>query len=167
MTTVVRSLERLADWLLIGLFLLIFALVLAQIFFRYVLDDPLVWSEELARLAFVWVAMLAWSLGSRRRSHITITYFAGLLPRAPRLLLAIAAQGLIVLLCSLLVWHGWGLTLRNLDMQLITVGLPYAVVYVVVPLGAAIVMLYALAEIRDRVVELRSGAPAGPSGSMP
>ncbi len=88
----VHGLERVADGLMIALFLLIFALVLAQVVFRYVLNDPLVWSEELARLAFVWVAMLAWSLGLRRRSHIAVTVFGDALPRVPRLVLGIMIQ---------------------------------------------------------------------------
>jgi TRAP-type C4-dicarboxylate transport system permease small subunit len=147
MTTVVRTLERLADWLLIALFVLIFALVLAQVVFRYVLNDPLVWSEELARLAFVWVAMLTWGLGARRRSHIAVTFLPDMLSRTPRLLLAILVQVLIIVFCAILAWHGVTLTARNTDMSLVTLDIPYAIVYIVVPLGAAIVVLYCLAEI--------------------
>jgi TRAP-type C4-dicarboxylate transport system permease small subunit len=147
MTSVVRTLERLADWLLIALFVLIFALVLAQVVFRYVFNDPLVWSEELARLAFVWVAMLTWGLGARRRSHIAVTFIPDMLPRVPRLLLAMLVQTLIILFCAILAWHGVTLTARNTDMSLVTLDIPYAVVYIVVPLGAAIVVLYCLAEI--------------------
>ncbi len=147
MTTVVRTLERMADWLLVALFVLIFALVLAQVVFRYVFNDPLVWSEELARLAFVWVAMLTWGLGSRRRSHIAVTFIPDMLPRVPRLLLAMLVQALIILFCAILAWHGVTLTARNTDMSLVTLDIPYAIVYTVVPLGAAIVVLYCLAEI--------------------
>jgi TRAP-type C4-dicarboxylate transport system permease small subunit len=154
MATIVRMLERLADALLIALFLLIFALVLAQVVFRYVLNDPLVWSEELARLAFIWVAMLAWGLGSRRHSHIAITFVPDMLPRVPRLLLAVAVQILIIVLCALLVWHGWTLTARNIDLPMVTIDVPYAIVYVIVPVGAAIVICYALAEIHRLLAEL-------------
>ena len=154
----IRSLERLADALLVLLFLLIFALVLAQVVCRYVFNSPLVWSEELARFLFVWVAMLAWSLASRRRSHIAVTYFAELLPARAGLTLAIAVQVLIAFFCLLLVRHGWTLTLRNLDLPTVTLGISYAWVYAVVPVGAAAVIAYALAEIRRLVVASRGGA---------
>jgi TRAP-type C4-dicarboxylate transport system permease small subunit len=156
MAGLVRNLERLADWLLIALFILIFALVLAQVVCRYVFNNPLVWSEELARLAFVWVAMLTWGLGMRRRSHIAVTFFPDMLPRVPRLLLAILVQALIILFCALLVVHGWTLTMRNLDLDLVTIEVSYAVLYVVVPIGAAIVICYGLAEIHRLSRELRS-----------
>jgi TRAP-type C4-dicarboxylate transport system permease small subunit len=156
MAGLVRNLERLADWLLIALFVLIFALVLAQVVCRYVFNNPLVWSEELARLAFVWVAMLTWGLGMRRRSHIAVTFFPDMLPRAPRLVLAMLVQALVILFCALLVVHGWTLTMRNLDLDLVTIEVSYAVLYVVVPIGAAIVICYGLAEIHRLARELRS-----------
>lgn len=156
MAGLVRNLERLADWLLIALFILIFALVLAQVVCRYVFNNPLVWSEELARLAFVWVAMLTWGLGMRRRSHIAVIFFPDMLPRVPRLLLAILVQALIILFCALLMVHGWTLTMRNLDLDLVTIEVSYAVLYVVVPVGAAIVICYGLAEIHRLSRELRS-----------
>jgi len=151
----VSGLERLADWLMIALFVLIFALVLAQIVCRYVFSAPLVWSEELARLAFIWLAMLGWSLGSRRRSHIAISFFVDLLPTVPRAALGVAVQGSIILLCLLLVHYGWTLTRNNLDLPMVTLHLSYAAVYAVVPVGAVAVILYALAEIRDLVALLR------------
>jgi TRAP-type C4-dicarboxylate transport system permease small subunit len=156
MAGLVRNLERLADWLLIALFVLIFALVLAQVVCRYVFNNPLVWSEELARLAFVWVAMLTWGLGMRRRSHIAVTFFPDMLPRGPRLVLAMFVQALVIVFCALLVVHGWALTMRNLDLDLVTIEVSYAVLYVVVPVGAAIVICYGLAEIHRLARELRS-----------
>ena len=154
MARVVRTLERLADALLIALFLLIFALVLAQVVCRYVFNNPLVWSEELARLAFVWVAMLAWGLGARRRTHIAVTFFPDMLPRGPRLMLAMLVQALVIVFCAALAWHGWTLTQRNLDLDLVTLDISYAILYVVVPVGAAIVICYGLAEIHRLAREL-------------
>jgi TRAP-type C4-dicarboxylate transport system permease small subunit len=160
MKSAVRALERAADWLLIALFLLVFALILAQVVCRYAFNSPLVWSEELARLAFVWLAMLAWSLGSRRRSHIAITVLADLLPPWPRLVLAVAVQGAIAGFAALLAWYGTALTLRNLDLPTVTLGVPYAVLYGVVPVAALAVAAYAAAEICALIA-------AGPSAARP
>ena len=38
-----------------GAFIIIVALTLIQVFFRSVLDSPLIWSEEVVRLLLVWV----------------------------------------------------------------------------------------------------------------
>ena len=41
-----------------GLMAAIAILTLAQVFWRYVLEQPLQWSEEVARYCFVWVTFL-------------------------------------------------------------------------------------------------------------
>lgn len=156
MARIVRGIERVADALLIFLFLLIFALVLAQVVCRYVLGSPLTWSEELARFAFMWLGMLAWSLGSRRRSHIAITFIADKLPRGIKLALAVAVQASIVLFCGLLVWHGTTLTLRNAGLPSVTLPIDFAVVYGIVPVGAAMMILYAVIEIHALVTSGRA-----------
>jgi TRAP-type C4-dicarboxylate transport system permease small subunit len=158
MTAAMRAVERLADGLMICLFVLIFVLVLAQVACRYAFNSPLVWSEELARYAFMWLGMLAWSLGSRRRSHIAVTFFAERLPAGTRLALAVVVQGSIVLFCVLLAWHGLALTARNIDLPTVTLPISFALVYAVVPVGAAMMILYAIAEIHDLIAGKRTGA---------
>lgn len=43
-----------------------------QVFSRYVLSSPTVWSEELSLLIFVWVAMLGIAIAVRRGEHLTL-----------------------------------------------------------------------------------------------
>jgi TRAP-type C4-dicarboxylate transport system permease small subunit len=56
--SLVRLLAVLERALISGLMAVITLLTLAQVFWRYVLEQPLQWSEELARYGFVWVTFL-------------------------------------------------------------------------------------------------------------
>ncbi len=47
-------------------------IVLMGTFFRYVLNDPLLWTEEAARYLMVWMALIAASISLKRREHIGI-----------------------------------------------------------------------------------------------
>ncbi|MCE7878778.1 MAG: TRAP transporter small permease, partial [Betaproteobacteria bacterium PRO3] len=67
-----RSIDRVVDGLAVLAFAGMFACVFAQVVFRYFLDDPLVWSDELARYLFVWVSFLGWIIAARNRSHLAI-----------------------------------------------------------------------------------------------
>ena len=58
--------------LFIGMVLLVLAQVVARKFF-----EPLVWSEELARYTFIWVAFIGWVIASRNKSHIRISLVTG------------------------------------------------------------------------------------------
>lgn len=66
--------NKLEEWLAGSLFMLMFAILIVQIFSRQILGSPLTWSEELARLIFVYVGMLGVSLGIRNRQHIYIDF---------------------------------------------------------------------------------------------
>jgi tripartite ATP-independent transporter DctM subunit len=61
---------------------------------RYVLHTPLVWSDELASILFLWLAMLGSIVALRRGEHMRMTAIVGKLPRHRRAfldLIAIAA----------------------------------------------------------------------------
>jgi TRAP-type C4-dicarboxylate transport system permease small subunit len=47
--------------------------VLLGVLFRYVLKDPLPWSEELARYLMIWSACFGAAVAYRERSHFAIT----------------------------------------------------------------------------------------------
>jgi TRAP-type C4-dicarboxylate transport system permease small subunit len=48
-------------------------LILTSVFFRYVMDDPIVWSEELAKYLLVWTVFLAASNLIRHWSNLRVT----------------------------------------------------------------------------------------------
>src|SRR6202163_4954755 len=49
------------------------AILSAGVFTRYVLGNPLVWSDELATIVFLWLAMLGAVVAYRRGEHIALS----------------------------------------------------------------------------------------------
>jgi TRAP-type C4-dicarboxylate transport system permease small subunit len=137
---------RATDALAIILFVAMFACVLAQVFFRYFLDSPLTWSDELARYLFVWCAFLGWVIAARRRSHLAVAIGRERMsPRAQaalKLVGALAAVGF----AGVLVWHGVRIAERNWDVETTALVISVGVVYAVVPAAALAVGVYALAD---------------------
>ena len=50
----------------------IFIVVVVSVFFRYVLNDSLVWAEEFARFGLVIITFVGTGLGFRKDSHIRV-----------------------------------------------------------------------------------------------
>jgi TRAP-type C4-dicarboxylate transport system permease small subunit len=71
-----KILERIFDVIEQGLgvtlLLVMFASVLIQIFFRYVLKSPLTWTEEASRYSFIWTVLLGAAFAVRRREHVVM-----------------------------------------------------------------------------------------------
>lgn len=66
---------------------------------RYLLQQPLVWSDELASILFLWLAMLGAVVAFRRGEHMRMTAVVGMLgPRARALLDLVAAAAAIAFL---------------------------------------------------------------------
>ena len=53
-----RPVDRLLETALVLLFFALFACVIIQVFTRYVLNDPSIFTEETSRLAIIWLSLL-------------------------------------------------------------------------------------------------------------
>lgn len=135
-----RGVNRILNLVGIVLFILIFSVVLLQVFMRYVLGSPLVWSEELARYLFIWVSYLGWVFATRGGTHIRISAFFNTLPRRVQRGVRIGNQFLILVFALVLGWLGYQMVLKNLDVSTITLFFPYSVVYLVVPIASILIV---------------------------
>ncbi len=146
-----RLIDRAVDAVAVVAFTGMFGCVIAQVVFRYFLDDPLVWSDELARYLFVWVSFLGWIIAARKRSHLAIDMaLARLGPRGRAALRGLGALAAIAF-AAILAWYGWRIALRNADVETTALFFSQGVVYAIVPAAAVAVGLYALADLRGAV----------------
>jgi len=160
MTRLLRAAERIIDAAAIVAFTCIFLCVFLQVILRYVFNNPMTWSEELARYLFIWCAFLGWIVAARRRSHLAITVVGDRL--APRGQAAFALVGALATLafCGVLGFYGVQITRRNVDIDTVALFFTFAAVYAVVPIAAAAVGLHALADARSAIVRLSTGKAA-------
>jgi TRAP-type C4-dicarboxylate transport system permease small subunit len=63
-------LDKIADYMVGFLMLMLMVIGGAQVFSRYILNYSLTWSEELSRYILVWLVFMAIGVGLRRRAHI-------------------------------------------------------------------------------------------------
>lgn len=80
------ALEAPEDALGVLLLAVVFLVMVAAVLFRYLLNDSLIWAEEVARYAFVGLVYAGIATGFRRRSHVRIDLIDLLAPRLARLL---------------------------------------------------------------------------------
>jgi TRAP-type C4-dicarboxylate transport system permease small subunit len=143
-----RQVDRATDWFAVVMFLFIFAVVMAQIFFRYFLQSPLVWSEELSRAVFIWVSLIGWVIATRNGSHIRIAFFAQRLPPRLERALAIAMRLATVAFLGILAFYGGIMAWRTLGRSLITLpAIPVGVLYLSLPVTALLGIFYNLCDM--------------------
>lgn len=136
--------DRILDIYSIVLFLGVFGVVLLQVFMRFCLDSPLVWSEELARYLFMWVSLIGWVFATRNGTHIRVSIIADNLPARARKVLDILNLLLTIAFALILFWYGLIMLQKNLDVPAVTLFFSYAVVYAAVPFSTALIVFYSL-----------------------
>lgn len=100
------------EWACGVLMAAIATVVFLQVFTRYVLAYPWGWPEELARILFVWVALLGAALAFRRTGHFSIDALAGVLPASARRRIAVAMRLVLLGFLLLVAYLGLLATLR-------------------------------------------------------
>ena len=60
------------DWLAFVIFWGLAFIVFLQFFTRYVLNDSLAWTEEIARYGLMWVVFIGGAMVTRRNTHIAV-----------------------------------------------------------------------------------------------
>jgi TRAP-type C4-dicarboxylate transport system permease small subunit len=86
--------------------------VFLQVFTRYVLAYPWGWPEELARMLFVWVALLGAVLAFRRAGHFSIEACVSRLPVQLRRTVALSMGCVLLGFLLLVAYLGLQATLR-------------------------------------------------------
>jgi TRAP-type C4-dicarboxylate transport system permease small subunit len=148
------------------LFTALTIVVALQILTRFVLHRPFIWSEELARFLFFWVVLLGAAIGVKRRRHFVLDVTGGLRGRLRRLgrFLFDALPDACVLCFSLfLLVQGIGYTRVGMFRVATNSGLSMGLVYLAIPVSAALSVVYAAANlVRDAASAVR-GSAASPT----
>lgn len=79
-------------------------LLLVGVVARYVLHRPLTWSDEIAVIAFLWIAMLGSAIAARDDAHMRLTVLTNRLAEGPRKILVAFSALLGILLMAVLFY---------------------------------------------------------------
>ncbi|OOR98506.1 C4-dicarboxylate ABC transporter permease [Canicola haemoglobinophilus] len=99
-----KIINKLEEWIGGVTFLIIFAILLAQIISRQVFHSPLIWSEELAKILFTYVGMLGISMAIRSQQHVYIDFVTNFMSERMRRFANTLAQ-ILIFICIVLFMH--------------------------------------------------------------
>ena len=112
-----------------------------QIFMRYVVNTPLIWSEELARYLFVWATFVGASYGVRTKIHISMELLYVRLPRKIKLAVTLITTTVSILVFAYLIPYGIDTVKTQWYIESSAMQIPMSFVFAAVPFGCFIVCL--------------------------
>ncbi|MHB0870149.1 MAG: TRAP transporter small permease [Chloroflexota bacterium] len=144
MSQALRLLDRIL-FATIGLLLaaMVFTVTI-QVVFRYVVQDPPVWTEEVARYLFAWEIFVATGLAFGRGSHIVVDALLMAVPNSAKRWLLILSNLLVLAFLLLLVRYGIAMVQMTSNTVSAGAEINMGLVYASLPAGAALSTLYVL-----------------------
>lgn len=135
--------EHLEQVVIVALFLLMTFLVGFQVFMRYVLNNSLTWSEELARYCFIWMTYFGVSYAMHRNAHIAVTVIPNMLSPKWQRWLRLFNYLVFILFCYIVMREGYVLTMKIFAFQQrsSSLGILMGWVYLAPVVGFALVVL--------------------------
>ncbi len=150
--------NKFEEWAGGSLFLLMFAILIAQIITRKFFT-PLIWSEELARFIFTYIGMMGVCIGIRKQQHVLVDFICDNLPKASKKTVFTVVQ-LIIFIC-LLVFLYYGIWLfQHANFKLEALRIADQWLFISLPIFSALMLVRFFQTQKDNYQQGLSHIPA-------
>ncbi len=157
-----RWYDRLLGAFVFALMVVTTGVVLLGIFFRYVLNDSLVWYDEVGEYLLVWLTYYGSAYAALKRQHIGFPNLAAMLPPRVRFGATLAVETLVIAFFAMMVWIGF-VVFEFLEyetmvsLQWVNMRVPFSAI----PLGALLFVVSELINLPTLIREARAGIVHG------
>lgn len=114
---------------------LVIAVVL-QVFFRYVVNNPIAWTEELSRYSLVWLTFLGAAYAVSLKQNISIEILRNVLSPLGKKVMYTIATLVSLLFCIFLIQYGYILASSSMNQLSPVLQVPMGVIYYIIPVSA-------------------------------
>jgi len=153
LSTASSKVSLFAKWFAgIGL-LIMTAIIAAQVFARYVLNDSPAWAEQAALLLMIWYVFIAAAAGVREGFHIRIAVFADSLPQKIRHVVLVIGHAVVVAFGIAMAYFGVELSIATWQHVIPTLGISRGYAYIPIAISGVLITGFAIEQL---IAELRS-----------
>ena len=149
-------------YLLLPLYALIVSSIFIEVLRRSVLSYSSVWTEEIARYAFIYIAYIGASAAIKERAHIRIDVILNLLPNRMKLILYIFGDILTLILAVVSIYMSMESVLVSLHFDSVTHGLRISQAWFLaaVPIGFSMMVVRILQSLWRDWNDFKANRPA-------
>ena len=120
----------------------IVAITLAAVWWRYGLNAPLAWTEQVSRILFVWLTFLGAAVLYRERLHVAVDLLVTALPPGLRLGVLWGIELAMLVFVVMLLVFGFNLSVDTLGQTFGALDISPASFYFAAPVSAALMLVF-------------------------
>ncbi|QGH36185.1 TRAP transporter small permease subunit [Gracilibacillus salitolerans] len=155
MTIMKKLNQHIEEWILVTLLTVSLTSITLQICMRFIFDNSLAWSEELARYCFVWLIYIGIAYGVKRSRHICLDIVYDLVPVSVKKIMLIASYILVGLFAVVVIYYSYFMIeqIMNFGQKSAAMRINMVYVYLSVPVGMALTLLRVIQNITHVIKE--------------
>lgn len=153
-----KYLDKVFNWALVLAMILLVAMVIIvfmNVVLRYGFNSGIRWTEEVSLVIVIWFTFIAMALGVKENLHINISVLPKKLPRVFNDSLNLLKYTLEIIIGFILLYFGWGVTQNAGRSKLPATGMSNAMNYIIVPIAAIFIILYATYFLYVAIADLK------------
>jgi TRAP-type C4-dicarboxylate transport system permease small subunit len=139
-----RILTNAVEWTCMVLMVVLSVDLLLGVFSRYVMVRTFTWYDEIARGCFVWLTFLGAAVGVKRHAHFRLHIIVDRLSPSLRKVTVFLLPLVVIVFASVLIQQGLVFLELGKFQQTPVMGLSKMWIYVAIPIGGALMILYSL-----------------------
>lgn len=125
--------------------ILISVLLFLSVLFRYLLLNPIVWSEEITGFLLVWMVLLSAPVGHALNEHVAIDALSRIVREAYKPYLSLARAIILLFVSGIIVAYGIPHTVKSMNQIFPTLEwIRYGYMYAALPVGYGLLGLACL-----------------------
>lgn len=148
-------------WMTLPLYAMVVLTVFMEVFRRFFLSYSSIWSEEIARYAFIYIAWIGAAAAIRERAHIRIDVLLPLLPNRWRTLVYIFGDIVTMVLAVIALYWSMEPVINSIHFGSVTHGLRISQAWFLfaVPLGFSLMIIRLIQSMKRDIGDLMAGRP--------
>ena len=148
-------------YLTLPLYTLVVIAIFMEVFRRFFLSYSSIWSEEIARYAFIYITWIGAAAAIRERAHIRIDVFLPLLPDKGKAVVFIFGDIITLILSCIALYWSIEPVLTSIHFGSVTHGLRISQAWILmaVPLGFSMIILRLIQSMKRDISDLKAGRP--------
>lgn len=130
-----------------------FAAVVLGVFFRYVLNNPLAWTTEVATYLLIWSTLIGTYYVQRENAHVRMTFIVDKLSGRPRRIVNIIGNMAVLVFLVVMGKEGWVLATKMARIRTPALRISMSIPFLSIPVAALLMGVLCVISIGSELIE--------------
>ena len=153
MKKISEKINRYVEYITAVLLFIMVVIISLQVFCRHVLDNSLSWSEEVSRYLFIWITLLAISVGVKRGFLVSIDFLVDKLKGASKKTIEIICSLLILAFSLVMMVYGYEIATKVASQLSPALRISMTYVYFSIPVSGALIFVHVISIITSQIFQ--------------